>query len=153
MPGGLTTRSRVLCAAVLAALLAVSAALLASGCGSSHHSGNSSAARETITEHDFHINAPTALKAGRYTFVVHNEGTTDHELLIAPDAGGQLPLRADGLTVDEEAVESKEPGALEPGSPGAVRSLTVTLRPGRYVFFCNMEGHYMAGMRSEVVVQ
>jgi uncharacterized cupredoxin-like copper-binding protein len=153
MPGGLTTRSRVLCAAVAAALLATAAALLATGCGSSRHSGHSTATRETITERDFHITAPTSLKAGRYTFVVHNEGVTDHELIVAPDKGGQLPLRADGLTVDEEAVENEEPGALEPGSPGAVRALTVNLRPGRYVFFCNMEGHYMAGMRSEVVVQ
>jgi len=153
MPSGLTARSRVLCAVVLAALLAASAALLASGCGSSHHPARSTATREPITEHDFHINAPTALKAGQYTFVVHNEGVTDHELIIAPDTGGRLPLRADGLTVDEEAVENEEPGALEPGGPGSVRALTVTLRPGRYVFFCNMEGHYMAGMRSELVVQ
>ena len=40
-----------------------------------------------------------------------------------------------------------------PGEPGATRYLTVELRPGRYVFFCNMEGHFMAGMHAEVEVQ
>ncbi|HEX5223823.1 MAG TPA: plastocyanin/azurin family copper-binding protein [Solirubrobacteraceae bacterium] len=153
MPGGLTSRWRVLCAVLIAALAAAATALLAAGCGSSDHAPHAAAARESINEHDFHIAAPGTLKAGRYTFVVHNEGATDHELLIAPVTEGRLPLRPDGLTVDEEAVESKEPGALEPGSPGSVRTLTVDLRPGRYVFFCNMEGHYMAGMRSELVVQ
>ena len=59
----------------------------------------------------------------------------------------------DGLTVDEEAVERSEPGSLEPGAPGAVRDLTVQLKPGRYILFCNMEGHYMAGMHTELVVR
>jgi uncharacterized cupredoxin-like copper-binding protein len=153
MPGGSTTRSRALCAVLAAVLAALAAALFASGCSSSHHETGAGATREAITERDFHIAAPSALKAGRYTFVVHNEGVTDHELIVAPVSEGRLPLRADNLTVDEEAIESREPGALEPGTPGAVRDLTVTLRPGRYVFFCNMEGHYMAGMHAEVVVQ
>ncbi len=53
---------------------------------------------------------------------------------------------------DEESVESSEPGSLEPGGPDARRVLKVNLAPGRYVFFCNMEGHFMAGMHHEVAV-
>jgi uncharacterized cupredoxin-like copper-binding protein len=34
-----------------------------------------------------------------------------------------------------------------------VRTLRLKLTPGRYVFFCNMAGHYLGGMRHEVVVQ
>jgi len=49
-------------------------------------------------------------------------------------------------------VGRSEPGSLEPAGAGAHRALTVHLSPGRYVFFCNMEGHYMAGMHTEVVV-
>lgn len=136
--------------AVIGAILA---AALLGGCGSSSGSGKHDAAVVGVSEGDFHISAPAALKAGQYTFRVHNEGPTDHEFIIAPTRNGSLALRPDGLTVDEEAVESKEPGSLDPGAPGAVRDLTVTLKPGRYVLFCNMEGHYMAGMHSQLVVE
>jgi uncharacterized cupredoxin-like copper-binding protein len=50
-------------------------------------------------------------------------------------------------------VQKQEVGELEPGDPGAVRTLRLKLSPGRYVFFCNMAGHYLGGMRHEVVVQ
>ena len=38
-------------------------------------------------------------------------------------------------------------------APGAVRTLHLKLAPGRYIFFCNMAGHYLGGMHHEVVVQ
>jgi hypothetical protein len=122
------------------------------GCGGSGTGRRPTASAIPITERDFHISAPSYLKAGGYTFRVHNEGPTDHELIMAPAPAGTLPIRPDGLTVQEEAISRLEPGSLEPGAPGAVRDLTVQLKPGRYVFFCNMEGHYMAGMHAEVVV-
>jgi uncharacterized cupredoxin-like copper-binding protein len=122
------------------------------GCGESR--ATASAGRTfPVTERDFHIEAPAALKSGTYTFVVTNNGATYHELIIAPTSDGSLPLRPDGLTINEQAIESREPGSLEPAGTGARRPLTVHLAPGRYVFFCNMEGHYMAGMHSEVVVR
>jgi uncharacterized cupredoxin-like copper-binding protein len=123
-----------------------------SGCGESRARANAGRTY-AVTEKDFHIEAPQKLAAGTSTFDVANEGATDHELIIAPTANGSLPLRGDGLTVDEETLEASEPGALEPAPAGARRTLQVTLKPGRYVFFCNMEGHYMAGMHAEVVVQ
>jgi uncharacterized cupredoxin-like copper-binding protein len=63
-----------------------------------------------------------------------------------------LPLRTDGLTVDEDAVEPETVAALEPARPGTVRELEVTLRKGYYEVFCNMAGHYMGGMRALLVV-
>ncbi len=131
------------------ALLAVCLPLASCGETSASASNGRTVA---ITERDFHIEAPSSLKAGRYTLDVHNAGATDHELIVAPTSNGSLPLRPDGLTIDEEAIESQEPGSLEPGRPGARRTLTVVLKPGRYIFFCNMEGHYMAGMHTEVTV-
>lgn len=139
-------------AATLAAACALSAG--ASACGSSHttSAGTRQGAVIPVTEHDFRIEAPGRLHAGRYTFAVTNEGSTYHEFIIAPLSGARLQLRPDGLTVAEEAVQAREPGSLEPGAPGATRQLTVDLSPGRYVLFCNMEGHYMGGMHHEVVV-
>jgi hypothetical protein len=122
-----------------------------SGCGASH--ANPRPGRTSVvTERDFHIEAPARLASGAYTFAVSNHGVTDHELIVASTPNGSLPLRPDGLTIDEEAIESRESGVLEPAGPGA-RRLTVNLTPGHYIFFCNMEGHYMAGMHAEVTVQ
>ena len=105
-----------------------------------------------VTERNFQIEAPTHLTAGPVTFQVRNDGPDEQEFIIAPARPGGLPLRPDGLTVDEEAIEETEPGSLEPAEPGTVRYLHVDLAPGRYIFFCNMEGHYMAGMHREVIV-
>jgi uncharacterized cupredoxin-like copper-binding protein len=131
-----------------AALLCVAIA----GCGESHASASASRTF-AVTEHDFHIEEPATLTSGTYTFDVANQGVTDHELIIASTPNGSLPLRPDGLTIDEESLEAREPGSLEPAGPGARRTLTVHLIPGRYVFFCNMEGHFMAGMHAELVVR
>jgi uncharacterized cupredoxin-like copper-binding protein len=106
-----------------------------------------------VSERDFHISAPTVLRAGEDALTVRNEGPERHEFIVARVGGAPLPLRADGLTVDEDAVQKQEVGELEPGNPGAVRTLRLKLTPGRYVFFCNMAGHYLGGMRHEVVVQ
>ncbi len=134
----------------LAVVCAVSAVAL-NGCGSTR--ANAAQARiVSVTERDFHIQAPASLQSGTVTLRIHNEGPDQHELIVAPGSVSSLPLRKDGLTVDEEAIEASEPGSLEPGEPGSTRYLTVTLKPGRYVFFCNMEGHFMAGMHAEVEV-
>jgi uncharacterized cupredoxin-like copper-binding protein len=136
-----------------ASLLAVgaAAAIALGGCGSSHaRSGAETVAQ--VSERDFHISAPSHLHAGRVLLRVTNEGPDRHELIIVPSSAAALPLRSDGFTVDEEAVEAKEPGSLEPGRSGSVRELSVDLAPGRYVFFCNMEGHFMGGMHTEVQV-
>ena len=144
-PGGVVT------ALTLAAACALTAVSL-SGCGSTRANASPEHAIP-IQERDFHITAPTTLRSGTVTLRIRNEGPDQHELIVAPGTIASLPLRQDGLTVDEEAVEASEPGSLEPGEPGSVRDLTVDLKPGRYVFFCNMEGHFMAGMHTEVVVR
>ncbi len=131
-------------------MLALAGAVIA-GCGKA--SPRSTAGPVVpITERNFHISAPTHLAAGPVTFRIRNDGPDEHEFIIAPARPGGLPLRRDGLTVDEEAIEESEPGSLEPAKPGSVRYLHVDLAPGRYVFFCNMEGHYMGGMHEEVTV-
>jgi uncharacterized cupredoxin-like copper-binding protein len=147
MSGSPLAPSRPL-AALLAGVLAVA---LAAGCGSSAGDRHP-AAVTVVNERDFHISAPTTFKAGEVDLQVTNRGPDHHELIIAPLRGGSLPLRPDGFTVDEEAIERSEPGSLEPGAPGAARQLRVHLAPGRYVFFCNMAGHYLGGMHTIVTV-
>jgi len=129
-----------------------SAAALVSGCGSSSSAPSAGGNVVRINERDFHIAAPLQLKAGHYVFRAHNAGPDMHELIVISTPSGKLPLRKDGFTVDEDAVTRAEAGALEPGQPGAVRDLPVTLKPGRYLLICNMAGHYVGGMRTRLVV-
>ena len=93
-----------------------------------------------------------AVAAGDYVLRIHNAGPDQHELIVVPDHGGGLPLRGDGFTTNEEAIQSSEPGAVDPQHPGATTYLRVHLKPGRYVLFCNMAGHFMAGMHTDLVV-
>ena len=135
-------------------MLCLVAALL-SGCGVTGRAGAQPAGRVVrITERDFGITAPTQLSAGPARLSVSNLGPDAHELIVARVGGGApLPLRRDGLTVDEERMEAATPWSLEPAAPGSQRELTVDLTRGRYVLFCNMSGHYLGGMHAELVVR
>jgi uncharacterized cupredoxin-like copper-binding protein len=128
-----------------AVALAVSAVL--SGCGAGHGSG--SADQVQVKQHDFKISAPSELSAGNVDLRVDNTGPDDHELIVVR-AAGRLPLRKDGITVDEDAIEPRKVGSLEPGVGN--RDLSLKLSPGRYEMFCNMEGHYLGGMHREFQV-
>jgi len=128
------------------------ALVLLGGCGASNR-GASKTPPLAVTERDFHISTSTTqASAGDVTLRVDNRGPDQHELLVVPARSTSLPIRSDGFTVDEEALQSYETGSLEPGQPGRTRDLTLHLSPGRYVLFCNMEGHYMAGMHTILVV-
>jgi uncharacterized cupredoxin-like copper-binding protein len=104
-----------------------------------------------VTLKDFRIKVSRLrVPAGQVQLVVHNKGPDTHELLIAR-TGESLPLRADGVTVDEERLEPITVDEVEGEPPGAVSVLRLKLRPGRYVLFCNMAGHYLGGMRARLV--
>ena len=101
-----------------------------------------------VTVKDFRIKlSRTHVRAGDVQFVVKNRGPDTHEVLIARTSVA-LPLRADDITVDEDALEPVTVDELEAGPPGADSVLRVQLRPGRYELFCNMAGHYLGGMRT-----
>ena len=106
-----------------------------------------------VAERDFKIAvAQKRVPAGDYTLAVHNKGPDSHELIVIKARSSRLPLRREGMTVDEDLLEPVIPGALEPESPGTHR-LKVHLTPGRYELICNMSGHYFGGMRAQLVVQ
>src|SRR5580765_2763096 len=98
---------------------------------------------------DFKIEAPKHVPAGDVVFRVDNKGPEAHEFIVVR-ADRALPLRTDGITVDEDLLEPRIPGTLEPGRPGT-RELNVHLEPGRYELICNMSGHYLGGMRTLVI--
>jgi uncharacterized cupredoxin-like copper-binding protein len=145
-----SSRARSLAAVFAAGLVSLAAAALyVAGPGGAAPGGRVVG----VSERDFRISAPARVRAGEVVLRVQNRSPDDHELIVVRSTGMRLPLRSDGLTVSEEALQHAEVGALEPGSPGAVRELRLTLTPGRYVLFCNMEGHYLGGMHTVLVVR
>ena len=104
-----------------------------------------------VVERDFHIKAPNSVRPGKVTFTIQNKGPDDHEFIVVRTGHRGLPLRKDGLTVDEDAVEGRTAGALEPAAPG-VEQLQVHLKPGHYELICNMSGHYRGGMHARLDV-
>ena len=90
---------------------------------------------------------PDAVKPGTVTFEVLNSSKdTIHEMIVAklPDMKKPLPYIADEERVDEDrAGDLGEVSELDPGKSGALR---IEMSPGTYILYCNVPGHYMAGM-------
>jgi uncharacterized cupredoxin-like copper-binding protein len=129
--------------------LAVSTCLLLS-CGGGGSAGPAKGPEVRVKERDFRISAPQRIPAGRVQLLVTNNGPDAHELVIARQGRGPVPISKDGLRVDEEDLrDSRELEAADPGT----RTLQLNLRPGRYVLFCNMSGHFKGGMHAEVLVR
>jgi uncharacterized cupredoxin-like copper-binding protein len=140
--------NRLIAVAILAvALLAIS------GCSGRQTAKHASGKEIRVAERDFKIAvARKRVPAGDYTLAVHNKGPDSHELIVIKARSARLPLRREGMTVDEDLLEHVIPGALEPETPGTHR-LKVHLTPGRYELICNMSGHFFGGMRAQLVVQ
>lgn len=87
------------------------------------------------------------VEAGKVTFeVTNNSKDSVHEMVLAPVKSDKqvLPYIAAENEVDEDgAGDLGEVSELDPGKAG---SLTLDLKPGKYVLFCNVPGHYMDGM-------
>jgi uncharacterized cupredoxin-like copper-binding protein len=128
------------------------AVLFATACSSARTSSGDPPTYR-VTERDFHVAAPKRVSAGDVRLIVRNDGPDAHEFIVIRARGRRLPLRSDGLTVNEEALEHSTVGVLEPGERGSARELTLHLRPGRYQLICNMSGHYLAGMHAQLVVR
>ncbi len=104
---------------------------------------------------DFKLHvAVTQAKSGEVTLHLDNDGPSTHEVNVdrtdlKPD---QLPLRADGLAVDEASSLLKRMGSVEILEAGDKKNLTLDLPPGHYVLYCNLEGHYLGSMHAELDV-
>jgi uncharacterized cupredoxin-like copper-binding protein len=83
-----------------------------------------------VTETDFKIAVPsTALKAGKITFDVKNDGKIQHDLAIK------------GMSQKTPLID-----------PGGTAKLAVTLKAGKYELYCSVPGHEAAGMKLDVTV-
>jgi plastocyanin len=120
-------------ATAVAALTVVLAA-----CGGGSGGGSSSPPAPSgktidVTLKDFSITLAggSTVQPGTYTFVVTNQGPSDHN-----------------LTVNGPGVSDKATPTFGTGT----KDLTVTLKSGDYDLFCSVPGHKAAGMDTKLTV-
>jgi hypothetical protein len=135
----------------LAALAAL--ALLASACSLPARAERADAVG-LVRLANFRIAAPRSIAHGRIRFEIMGVGPSLHELVVTrtPLAAGDLSRNPDG-TVNEDDRRVHVIEEAEGVDIGDHRDLDVTLPAGHYVLYCNMEGHYGAGMRRDLTVR
>lgn len=100
------------------------------------------------TEFKFSASAIDA-PAGKVKITLDNAGSIEHELVLlrSSAAPGSLKVAAAGRVSEAASV-----GEVSEIKRGVSRSTTFDLKPGRYVYVCNIPGHYAQGMRGALVV-
>jgi uncharacterized cupredoxin-like copper-binding protein len=88
--------------------------------------------------------AVPSVHAGTITFVAKNVGQVPHELMVerAP-----IKMMSAGKP-DEDAAQ----GMIDDMNTGQTGRMTIRLKPGRYVLFCNAPGHFAAGQHISFTV-
>lgn len=98
--------------------------------------------------------------SGTVSFLVTNAGSVTHEMVALPLPESQIVgtrgIGGDGK-IDEsgalgEASNTCGHGAGQGILPGASSWVSLTLKPGRYELVCDLPGHYVAGMYSQLTV-
>jgi uncharacterized cupredoxin-like copper-binding protein len=107
----------------------------------------------TITLSEWKVAVPSTAVAGTSSYTISNAGTTPHELLVFKsdldpvaypvDAAGNIKEEGAGVTLLSDG-DNIDPGGSQ------VRSIDLT--PGRYLFVCNIPGHFRKGMYAVVTV-
>jgi uncharacterized cupredoxin-like copper-binding protein len=90
---------------------------------------------------------PKSVLHGKVKFNVTNKSSNViHEMILAPvaDEAKLLAYIEKENKVDEESsIHLGEVSELDPGKSG---TLIIDVKPGKYILYCNLAGHYMAGM-------
>jgi uncharacterized cupredoxin-like copper-binding protein len=89
-----------------------------------------------------------SVRAGLVVLHVTNDGPSTHEINVdlSRYQAGKIPLQRDGLTAAEDARGLHRIDSIEQVNLHRTEDLTLDLKPGRYVLWCNLEGHYLGGM-------
>jgi len=96
------------------------------------------------------VNVPS-MKAGKIKIGVRNLGTTEHSFEVL-----KTDLAPDKLPVDGASAKAKEDGKvgeIKSIAAGKSAAVTLDLAPGKYVFICNIAGHYQLGMHTGFTVE
>jgi len=96
------------------------------------------------------------IPAGPVTFTVSNDGMMTHEFVVmrtdTPAADFHIgSFEGERPRVNEDTVGTNV-GETGDMTAGANKTITIDLKPGHYVFMCNLPGHYGLGMHTDFTV-
>src|SRR6266849_1798037 len=98
-----------------------------------------------LSDYKVTVNVPS-VKAGKIKIGVRNLAAMEHSFQVLKN-----DLSPDQLSVDGASAKAKEESKVGdiPSIPaGKSASVTVDLVPGKYVFICNIAGHYQLVMHT-----
>lgn len=142
--------------------LAFVAALIAlAGCGSSSSSSSSAAETPTTSSSSASTatstSTPAASGGGSVSLEANKEGQLEYDTKSLSAKAGNVSIDftnasplAHNVTI--ESSSGAKVGAT-PTFTGGSKTLSVTLKPGTYKFFCSVPGHRQAGMEGTLTVQ
>jgi uncharacterized cupredoxin-like copper-binding protein len=96
-----------------------------------------------MTDYKITVNVPS-VKAGKIKIGVRNLANMEHSFEVL-----KTDLPHDKIPTDLASAKAKEDGKvgqIPSIAAGKSASVTVDLTPGKYVFICNIAGHYQLGM-------
>lgn len=107
----------------------------------------------TVSLTEWKVTVAGAIKSGKTDLTITNVGAAPHELLVfksdlkpsayPTDAAGDIKEKGAGvkLVSDGDNID-----------PAGTQTRTIDLAPGKYLFVCNIPGHFKQGMFSVVTV-
>ena len=122
--------------------VAMATVAFAAACGDDDDGGGNSV-NVTLSEWAIAPSASSA-SAGEITFKANNIGTMEHEFIVIKTDTPADKLTINGTKVDEDDA-GEVIGEIEVDA-GKDASDSWELDAGKYVFICNIEGHYESGM-------
>jgi uncharacterized cupredoxin-like copper-binding protein len=149
-----------------AALCAALAVFAVAGCGSSSKKSSSSSSSASSTPAPAPAPTPTKKKPAGGA----SAGGKSTNIQLAADSSGQLKFdkttlsaKAGNVTITmdnpspvQHAIGVRGSGVDKDGKPvgmGGKSAITVSLKPGRYIFYCPVDGHEAAGMKGILTVK
>lgn len=97
--------------------------------------------------------SPSKVAAGPVEFTIENEShTLKHEFMILRWSGSDITLPYYSKT--QQVAEDKLKGlqGIEDLNQREIVTARFSLKPGRYLVFCNEPGHYRSAMYSDLIV-
>jgi plastocyanin len=147
---------RGLCASSLALALGL---IALAGCGSSSSSTSSSASTPASTPATTSSTTAPAASGGGGTLALaaNPEGNLKFDTTSLSAKAGKVTINfTNQATLEHNLTIASSSGAVVGATPtfaGGTKTLTVSLTPGTYKYFCTVPGHRQAGMEGTLTVK